>query len=207
MISEGAEARIYEAKTFGIPSVIKDRAKKGYRIASLDELIRVTRTKSEAKMIALASAKGINVPRVLMIKKYQICMSRISGKNLSTLVNNKTKFNKKRTFMLAGRNLARLHILDIAHGDYTTANLMIDHSSDLFVIDFGLSEITNSVESKALDLLLMKRAIDKDAYRHFIVGYSGYKKAKEVMKRLNEIERRGRYQTRTLIANANEKSE
>ena len=61
------------------------------------------------------------------------------------------------------------------------------------------------IEDKAVDLLLMKRAISNQQYTAFLVAYrKGYNKAPEVIKRLEKIERRGRYQERTL-ASTNEK--
>ena len=67
------------------------------------------------------------------------------------------------------------------------------------MIDFGLSEITDSVEERALDVLLMKRSIGRDSYRGFLKGYQAAAPgAGGVLKRLETIERRGRYQTRTL---------
>ncbi len=61
--------------------------------------------------------------------------------------------------------------------------------------------MTGSMEDKALDLLLMKRSINTMQFRAFADGYKAQgKDAAGVMKRLGEIEKRGRYQTRTLLA-------
>ena len=94
--------------------------------------------------------------------------------------------------------LGRLHDSGIAHGDYTPANIIVGKDGP-HVIDFGLSELTYSVEEDALDVLLMKRSIAKTSYLGFIEGYRrSNPKAVEVLKRLVVVERRGRYQTRTL---------
>jgi tRNA A-37 threonylcarbamoyl transferase component Bud32 len=70
---------------------------------------------------------------------------------------------------------------------------------EIFVIDFGLAEATNSIEDKAVDLLLMKRSVDEKYYRRFAQSYKKEcREAKVVIKRLEEMEKRGRYQARTL---------
>ncbi|MDE1859836.1 MAG: Kae1-associated serine/threonine protein kinase, partial [Candidatus Micrarchaeota archaeon] len=98
----------------------------------------------------------------------------------------------------AGKLLAKLHNIDIAHGDFTPANL-ISSGNKLYLIDFGLSESTNSIEEKALDLLLMRRHMHASLYRSFIDNYAkAAKQGREITARLAKIEERGRYQTRTL---------
>jgi len=100
-----------------------------------------------------------------------------------------------------GAYAARLHNAGIAHGDYTPANVMIDASGMPWIIDFGLSEMTSALEDKALDILLMKRSVNPDQFRAFVDGYGKQcRDAVKVMVRLGEIEKRGRYQTRTLLA-------
>ena len=62
-------------------------------------------------------------------------------------------------------------------------------------------EMTNSLEDKALDLLLMKRSSSAGQFLAFVDGYKRLgKDAPWVLRRLKEIEKRGRYQTRTLLA-------
>ncbi len=195
IISEGAEAKIYESATLGNRVVIKDRAAKAYREKSLDLRIRAQRTKSEAKILAKASSNGANTPTVLMVGSYTITMSKLSGRLLSTMVDNAGSS----IITEAGRQLAILHKAGIAHGDYTPANIMVS-KKHVYVIDFGLSEMTNSVEEKALDVLLMKRSLSKSEYATFVKSYSrSFSGAPSVLARLREIEIRGRYQTRTLL--------
>ena len=69
-----------------------------------------------------------------------------------------------------GRTLALLHDAGVVHGDFTTANLMIKEKC-LYVIDFGLSEITESTEGRAIDLLLIKRSIGKRDYSRLEKSY------------------------------------
>ncbi|MEM3247482.1 MAG: hypothetical protein QXD17_01185, partial [Candidatus Micrarchaeaceae archaeon] len=67
-------------------------------------------------------------------------------------------------------------------------------------IDFGLAEQTSSAEEKAIDLLLMKRAVDKTQYTTLERAYARLAlNSKATIERLHEIEKRGRYQSRTLL--------
>lgn len=200
-IGEGAESVLYAAEVAGMPAVVKERIEKRYRARALDDEIRVQRTRSEARILSRASASGIKVPRVLMLDKYQIFMDRLDGKTLNIILQEKKmkKAQLEEVFSQSGERLAELHALDIAHGDYTPANIMVSNG-EVFAIDFGLSEMTKSTEEKALDVLLMKRSVAKKLYDVFLSSYSStFSGAKDVLERLAEIEKRGRYQTRTLL--------
>ncbi|KAG8892648.1 serine/threonine-protein kinase bud32, partial [Tulasnella sp. 417] len=64
---------------------------------------------------------------------------------------------------LIGRELAKMHAVDIIHGDLTTSNMMLRKSSgtdeiELVLIDFGLSYQSGLVEDKAVDLYVLERA-------------------------------------------------
>ena len=99
----------------------------------------------------------------------------------------------------SGEILARMHGIDIVHGDFTPANIMVD-AGEVHVIDFGLSEFSKDAEEKALDILLMKRSITPEMYKEFREGYAKVSKdSKAILNRLAKIESRGRYQTRTLM--------
>ncbi len=201
LISEGAEAKIYSTNFLGAEAIVKDRIKKNYRISAIDEQIREQRTRREAKILYLSSMNGLMVPKVLLLSSTTIFMEMVHGKVLHSMIDNSTTTKRYISIMNeAGRNLGVLHNLNIAHGDYTPANLMLDKNGNVWIIDFGLSEITLSIEEKALDLLLMKRSISKVFFASFMRGYSSAsKQQKEITKRLSDIEKRGRYQTRTLM--------
>ncbi len=191
--NEGAEAKVYALKLFGIDAVAKDRIKKPYRVPELDALIRAQRTKKEASILIAANAAGVPVPKVLFVSKTVLYMEFIKGSRLSDL-NSYSKYMKK-----AGRYLAMLHNANIVHGDYTPANL-VANASNLFVIDFGLSSISNSIEDKAIDLLLMKRSVCEHDYSLFADAYVKHSaNGIAILKKLSSIELRGRYMERTLL--------
>lgn len=193
-ISEGAEADIYEAHFMGVDSIIKFRRPKPYLISQIEDFIRVSRTKTESRML-LSAGRVARVPHLLLVSKYCIVMEKVNGIQASKL----EKFGNKNA-SLAGESLAALHSADIIHGDFTKANFLID-GSNLFLIDFGLSYSSNSDEAKAFDLLLLKRSLTKNEFSVAKVSYSkSYPKSSQILKKLAEIERRGRYQSRTLDA-------
>ena len=191
-LSEGAEAKIYLAKTAGTNVVIKNRIEKKYREKALDDSIRAARNRIEARILYKVSRAGVPAPRLIAASKHTIVMSWIDGRML-----NKTRHTSK-IMERAGEHLASLHNADISHGDYTPANLMVG-KNEVYVIDFGLASITNSLEEKATDLLLMKRSTAKSAFRSFLKGYERKSRMhEEIVARLDDIERRARYQSRTL---------
>lgn len=193
ILSEGAEAKIYETDLLGQPVLVKVREAKAYRVKKLDEELRSLRTRTEARVLYRARKLGISVPSVIAVGKFSIYMERLRG-NLM-----RDAEHHPRVLAELGRMLGTLHNGNIIHGDFTPANVMLDGSS-VSLIDFGLGDVSNSLEDKALDLLLMKRAVDPKMYALLEKSYSAAcKNAKDVLQRLAEIEKRGRYQVRTLM--------
>lgn len=191
-INEGAESKVYLARVFGKDIIVKSREPKRYRNEQLDLALRKVRTKKEMHAMLKAKNTGVNVPGIVASGMFTLYMQRIDGKLLKDVV------ARSNIFKQVGAMLAKLHNCGIAHGDFTPANIIISRGK-AYVIDFGLVDITDSVEEKALDMLLMKRAVSSAQYKSFLSGYAGVIRNKiEVMGRLAEIERRGRYQVRTL---------
>ncbi len=192
LIGEGAEALIYSARLYGKDVVIKYRQPKRYRISDLDSSIRKARTRKEARIMARATEHGISAPRLIGSGIYSIYMEKIAGTPL------KDKRISKSEAALAGSLLGRLHNAGITHGDFTPANLLAGRGG-MHVIDFGLSEMNQSAEERALDVLLMKRQISDNLYSEFAKSYLKVSKSgRDTLKRLEGIEERGRYQSRTL---------
>ncbi|CAO3631759.1 unnamed protein product [Mucor hiemalis] len=78
------------------------------------------------------------------------------------LENQETEYKDVDTDSIAqkiGVSLAKMHSLNVVHGDLTTSNLMLRENSDsVVVIDFGLSFVSSLVEDKAVDLYVLERA-------------------------------------------------
>jgi Kae1-associated kinase Bud32 len=193
LIAQGAEAKIILSNNF----IIKDRISKSYRIKELDNKIIKSRTKSETKLLLKAS-EIINAPKPFFIPLFnKIKMPFIKGKKLSEnldLLKNKLKVTKE-----IGNSIAKLHDEDIIHGDLTTSNMILAKDK-LFFIDFGLGYISKKIEDKAVDLHLLKQALEAKHYKYYEKlwkaveeGYKISKTSKQVLERLLAVESRGRY--------------
>ncbi len=193
ILSEGAEAKVYKSKIYGVNIAAKVREPKVYRERSLDTMLRESRTKKEARAMHSAKTLGVDVPAIVALGRFSIYMECVKG----ILLKDAKKAGPE-VFERIGSILATLHRGNIAHGDFTTANVMLS-GSKIYIIDFGLAEISGGVEEKAIDLLLMKRSATAAQYRAFERGYLGNGGRREVLARLAAIMLRGRYQTRTLL--------
>jgi len=194
LITEGAEASIYLDKD----KIVKKRHKKGYRIKELDEKLRLFRTKREAKIFEKLKELGIAVPKLISTdeKKTTLEMEFIDGKKLRDVLSssNCQKFCEE-----VGEQVGIMHSNNIIHGDLTTSNI-ISSKDKLYFIDFGLGFFSDKKEDKAVDLHLLKQALNsshsKIAERSFAAVIKGYKKANtssEILERLETVEARGRY--------------
>ena len=202
ILQQGAEANIILSNNF----VIKNRISKNYRIKELDEKIRVRRTRSEAKLLLKAS-KIINSPRPFFqpsIKtSSKLKMPFINGKKLSEYLDNFSLEKQKQICEKIGQSIAKLHNSDIIHGDLTTSNMILVEYGDakVFFIDFGLGFISHKIEDKAVDLHLLKQALEAKHFKNwqqlFEQVIKGYKKftsnSKIILERLKVVEKRGRY--------------
>lgn len=192
MVGKGAESYIFSVRILGTDAILKIRKPKKYRIKALDSSLRRRRTRREARVMHAALKSGAHVPAIFAIGEFSIYMQRIPGKLL------KDSEVPGSFYGGLGRELGALHSASIAHGDFTPANVMVSRGA-AYVIDFGLSEMTKSTEEKAIDLLLMKRSLSDANYLAMLGAYKkSYDKSSETIKRLEEIEERGRYKIRTL---------
>ncbi len=191
-LSRGAEAIIYLDN-----DIVKDRIKKNYRIKEIDEKLRKFRTKREAKILEKLAA--INFPAPKLIKtdeKQKIIMEHIKGEKLRDVLekNDYIKLSKE-----IGKKIAILHNNHIIHGDLTTSNMIL--ADEIFFIDFGLSFFSHKIEDKAVDLHLLKQALESKHFRVwekcFKAALENYEKnadnAQEILDRLEKVEGRGRY--------------
>lgn len=194
IIQQGAEAVI----VLKDGKILKRRIKKSYRLEELDVGIRCRRTRSEGRLLERAG-KFINVPAVKNVDdgKKEIEMEFLDGTKLSEGLD--FMDNWKEVCFLIGEMIGKLHDAGIIHGDLTTSN-MIWFKENLYFIDFGLGYGNGRIEDKAVDLHLIKQALEA---KHFVKwvdywgeiqkGYFGSAMAKEVFERLGVVEKRGRY--------------
>lgn len=190
-ISQGAEAIIYQDEE----KVIKERVSKGYRLPIIDKKLRRSRTKAESKIIKKLK-DIIPVPEILETdNEEKIEMQFIEGKKLSEHLE---KEDWKSILKQLAETLTKLHDQDLIHGDLTTSNMILKDNL-VYLIDFGLGFHSHKIEDKAVDLHLLKQALDA---KHFSIFPEAFDiilknyKAKEhdlIIKRIDTIEKRGRY--------------
>lgn len=220
ILARGAEAIIIQEGK----SIIKNRVSKGYRHPELDKKIIKTRTKKEKNLLEKAS-QIINTPTPE--ETYEINLIKmpfIKGEKLSESLE---KLDYKKISKEIGKSIAKLHDNDIIHGDLTTSNMIwiegkkvkskqnsnkkkdveqisprdyrINNNDKLFFIDFGLGFISKRIEDKAVDLHLIKQALEA---KHFsihkecekiILEYYNSKDKEKVLEQLKKVEGRGRY--------------
>jgi TP53 regulating kinase-like protein len=205
LIKKGAEASLYLAEWHGRKVVMKKRLPKKYRPSKLDEQIRTYRTIHEPQLLHEAKKAGVPTPTIFLIdtKDGAITMEFIEGRQVKQLLGKATKNERQSVCLKIGELIGRLHEYGIIHGDLTTSNMILDAEGKIFFVDFGLGEKTKELEAKGVDLHLVKRALQSTHFRFteecfdaVIMGYSkvlGVKNTKNILDKVKEIERRGRY--------------
>ena len=78
---------------------------------------------------------------------------------------------------------------------------MILKEKEVYFIDFGLGFQSHKIEDKAVDLHLLKQALEakhfqnhEALFKNFLKGYKkDYEDSKKIIERLKIVEKRGRY--------------
>src|SRR5690606_17942757 len=94
--------------------------------------------------------------------------------------------------------IIRMHKCEIVHGDLTTLN-MLKSKNKVYLIDFGLSDVSKKTEDRAVDLNLFFTCIKNEHpnyYKYKNELLAKYEKeisdGAKIIKRLENIEKRGR---------------
>lgn len=193
MIGSGAEAVIY----YDNDSVVKERVQKSYRHPVIDESLRRTRTRREAKVLQKLREIGFPSPYLLSMddKKMKVNMEFISGNKLRDVLDN-DPINLSRQI---GEKIGMLHNSGIIHHDLTTSNMILREGKVHF-IDFGLSFFSEKAEDMAVDLHLLDRAMESRHHQHYPACFNeavkGYlataSNGKEVVDRFRKVILRGK---------------
>ncbi len=199
IISQGAEATILLDKAKN--QIIKQRIPKSYRIPELDEKIRKLRTRSETKLLTKAS-KVISCPAPEETKEqYQIIMPFIKGKRLSQHLDDFPLKQQLEICEKIGESVSKLHKEDLIHGDLTTSNMILKDNK-IFFIDFGLGYQNGKYEDKAVDLHVLKQALEAKHFTNWEKLWKAIEssyllinksESLKVLERLKAVEKRGRY--------------
>ena len=142
----------------------------------------------------------VNVPRVLKVDeaKSTIELEYVAGTKIRDYLD---KSKDVHLFKQIAEQTQLMHDAGIVHGDLTTSNMIL-HDNEVYFIDFGLSEHTDRIEDKAVDLHLLKECLRS---KHFDIWeacwriFESHYKNKAVLDRLKKVEQRGRYKEKAPI--------
>jgi Kae1-associated kinase Bud32 len=199
LIAQGAEAKLFQEKEM----VLKQRFQKEYRHPLIDNMLRKQRTRKEARILEKLAAADFPSPRISDFddKKMEIRMQQINGALMKDVLHEKqAEFSRE-----IGKRIAELHNKNIIHGDLTTSNMILDKEDKINFIDFGLSFTSDKIEDKAVDLHLLKQALEskhhlifEECFQHAIDSYTEHaRNGAMILDRLNKVESRGRNKTRS----------
>eukprot|EP00889_Picochlorum_renovo_P006573 jgi/Picre1/33603/NNA_001083.t1 len=211
LVSQGAEARVWEVRELNMPAIRKHRFSKSYRLAELDQQLTVTRLRQEVRSLLRARKLGIKTPTLYRVDlaNSNIIMEKIHGMTLKQALLQDALLDmaaKRRILKSLGSMVAKLHDGDIIHGDLTTSNVMMSGASGdnkhatLYLIDFGLSQFSALSEDKAVDLYVMERSFNsahpidgEELFAEFMTSYRRSSRAWcSTLNKLAEVRMRGR---------------
>lgn len=210
LTQQGAEARIYSGTFQGRPCIVKERFAKAYRHPALDSKLRQRRTAQEVRSVMKCRKCGIATPTIFFVN-YDNCIIYMENLyNFCTLRDVINQCQRPRDDVrlreiagAIGETIAKMHDVDVIHGDLTTSNIMLSSDSKtLKVIDFGLSSVSALAEDKGVDLYVLERAFlsthpnTDDLFRLILEIYENCsKRSKSVIAKLDEVRLRGRKRT------------
>lgn len=181
--------------------VFKQRVVKSYRHPVLDKSLQTFRIKNEVRLMFEARRAGIAVPVIYSVDlaENRIVMEEIKGPRVKDALEGLPKDRAEEVCRKIGGIAAKLHANGIVHGDLTTSNMLLDDDR-IVVIDFSLGSKTSALEDKGVDMHLLEEAFHSAHYRRselyeavkdsYVKAYPG---GAEVLKKVKEIEKRGRY--------------
>ncbi|CAH0520967.1 unnamed protein product [Peronospora belbahrii] len=168
LISQGAEAKVFETDFAGRACVIKERITKSYRLSVLDKKLSHRRLIQEARCILKCRRAGVLTPVIFLVDEdtSRLYLEKVQGGSLKDYLRRAYQLDLnygpmalKMAYQI-GEAIAKMHDADIVHGDLTTSNMMLssDDATDVTMIDFGLANSQPLPEDKAVDLYVMERA-------------------------------------------------
>uniref|UniRef100_A0A0C9SDB8 non-specific serine/threonine protein kinase n=1 Tax=Amblyomma americanum TaxID=6943 RepID=A0A0C9SDB8_AMBAM len=214
LFKQGAEARVYKGTYFGRAAIFKERFEKKYRHPDLDRLLSVERMRAEARALRKTRMAGVRVPPVyfvdltsrIIVTGYIDNAVTVRDRIVSLQSEEPATLKESLEFLMdkIGEAVALLHKNHVVHGDLTTSNLLVQRrdgeSPLIYVIDFGLSFISETAEDKGVDLCVLERAFlsahpgIESFFQRFLNSYSkNYsQKAANILKKFGEVKQRGR---------------
>ena len=215
LISQGAEARVFESTFCNRKCIIKERFKKSYRLPELDQKLSNRRLLAEARVMLKCRKVGVKTPCIYMLDiedNNRIIMEKLDGTSVkeyffSDYAANDNSYSKEALQVAfdIGTIIQNMHtVANVTHGDLTTSNMFINIiKNDITMIDFGLANSSSPLdEDKAVDLYVMERAIysthlnSEVLVSKILQGYTDTSsRDSSVLKALEKVRRRGRKRT------------
>lgn len=201
IIRRGAEAEISRDLWMERDVIVKNRVPKAYRHPALDISLRASRTRNEARLIRDARILGVPTPIIYEIDEVEakLVMEEIKGERVKDVLETADKETSEKICRQIGKMIAALHAGEIVHGDLTTSNMIVC-GDVVYLIDFSLGSRNAKIEEMGVDLHLLKEAFQSahseklDLFEIIMEEYStDFKNSKDVLKKMKEIEGRGRY--------------
>jgi len=192
----GGESIITRDNVLGLKSVKKTRIERKYRNEVLDNKIRNMRIRREIRAYAAFMKLHVNFPNVIFVDMDQgaIWLEEIDGKKLTNVLLEGSDIDLREL----GKAIGRLHRADISHGDLTTSNVLYKEGK-FFLIDPSMAELNAGIEEKAVDIHLFKESLKAlkshwmKLFENFMEGYEEESESEEIIKRVDDIEKRRRY--------------
>lgn len=231
LFKQGAEGKLYSGTYLGKSTVAKERFPKSYRHPELDTTLTRERIKAEARSIVRCKSVGIRTPTLYLVDFERRCIFMENVENSITVkeyifkltekTDDKAKMDSnnvklEKLTQKIGAILSRMHKNNIIHGDLTTSNMLLQSdgdssiaeenafdSSEMVLIDFGLSHVDSSAEDKGVDLYVLERALTSThsvcphLFASVLEVYRKQDKAgsREVLERYEDVRARGRKRT------------
>ncbi len=195
IIAQGAESIISVNSEHNI--IKKERPPKNYRISQIDTKLTKQRTKAEIKILHKLQKAGVAAPRLIADSDSTIYMQYINAPQLKEVL---TQQNYTQFATAIARILTQLHNENIIHGDLTTSNILCTDTQNatIALIDFGLSKTSLKLEEKAVDLHLLRQALESyhsifatDMFELLVQHYKPHNKD-AILERLAQVEKRGK---------------
>ncbi len=205
LLKKGAEASLYIADWHGRRVVIKQRLPKKYRPPQLDQTIRRYRTVHEPQLMHDAKRAGVPTPLIFLVdvENASITMEYIEGIQVKKLLDSICEADRMELCHGIGEEVGKLHKNGIIHGDLTTSNMILNAEGRIFLVDFGLGDRSEELEDQGVDLHLLRRALQSthfqvadECFHAVLEGYAsavGADRMQDVLVKIREIEKRGRY--------------
>ena len=191
-------------------AIVKERFVKTYRLAALDKKLSHRRMSQEVRSMVRCRRHGIRAPAVYhmdlqrrLIYMEDIADGMIMRDYIMQLDTEEGSTTLEQLMELMGGVLAKMHNIDVVHGDLTTSNMVYNaETKEMTLIDFGLSYVSSLAEDKGVDLYVLERAFlsthpnTETLFKVLLQSYVGSShNSKAVIDKLDEVRLRGRKRT------------